>query len=95
MLYILQDVSIKVSNFISVHLTSKWTQGQKREGLSSYILINTVYLWGFFLSAFSPQTPPTQLYILVVGPSSCSCGVWDAASAWPDEWCHVRAQDPN
>ena len=21
--------------------------------------------------------------------------MWDAASAWPDEWCHVHAQDPN
>uniref|UniRef100_A0A9L0SXI5 Dual specificity mitogen-activated protein kinase kinase 5 n=2 Tax=Equus TaxID=9789 RepID=A0A9L0SXI5_HORSE len=29
----------------------------------------------------------------VAGPSSC--GMWDAASTWPDEWCHVHAQDPN
>uniref|UniRef100_A0A8C4PRE4 E1A-binding protein p400 N-terminal domain-containing protein n=1 Tax=Equus asinus asinus TaxID=83772 RepID=A0A8C4PRE4_EQUAS len=29
----------------------------------------------------------------VVGPSSC--GTWDAASAWFDEQCHVRAQDSN
>src|SRR3712207_7687772 len=29
----------------------------------------------------------------VVGPSSCS--MWDAASAWFDEQCHVRAQDSN
>ena len=21
--------------------------------------------------------------------------MWDAASTWPDERCHVRAQDPN
>ena len=21
--------------------------------------------------------------------------MWDTASAWPDEWCHVRTQDPN
>src|SRR3712207_7331429 len=29
----------------------------------------------------------------VVGSSSC--GTWDAASAWSDEQCHVRAQDSN
>ena len=28
-----------------------------------------------------------------MGPSSC--GMWDAASAWLDEQCHVRAQDSN
>ena len=28
-----------------------------------------------------------------MGPSSC--GMWDAASAWFDEQCHVRAQDSN
>ena len=32
------------------------------------------------------------VYFLVVGPS---CGMWDAVSAWPDEWCRVCAQDPN
>uniref|UniRef100_A0A9L0K5C3 Sperm associated antigen 16 n=1 Tax=Equus asinus TaxID=9793 RepID=A0A9L0K5C3_EQUAS len=31
--------------------------------------------------------------IRVAGPSSC--GMWDATSMWPDERCHVRAQDPN
>src|SRR3712207_8625918 len=30
---------------------------------------------------------------LVVGPSSG--GMWDAASAWLDERCHVRTQDSN
>ena len=29
----------------------------------------------------------------MVGPTSC--GMWDAASTWSDEQCHVRAQDPN
>ena len=24
-----------------------------------------------------------------------SCGMWDIASAWLDERCHVRVQDPN
>ena len=47
----------------------------------------------FPLFFFSPKPPSTQLYILVVGPSSC--GMWDAAWAWPDERCHVCAQDPN
>ena len=36
----------------------------------------------FFFCFFSPNVPSTQLYILVVGPSSC--GMWDAASARPD-----------
>src|SRR3712207_8320563 len=43
---------------------------------------------------FSPQSPPVHSCIFfVVGPSSC--GIWDAASAWFDEQCHVRAQDSN
>src|SRR3712207_5885852 len=43
---------------------------------------------------FSPQSPPVHSCIFfVVGPSSC--GTWDAASAWFDEQCHVRAQDSN
>src|SRR3712207_9259582 len=43
---------------------------------------------------FSPQSPPVHSCIFfVVGPSSCS--MWDAASAWFDEQCHVRAQDSN
>ena len=50
----------------------------------------------FFLKilSFSPQSPPVHSCILLaVGPSSC--GMWDAASAWFDEQCHVRAQDSN
>ena len=34
---------------------------------------------------FSPQSPGTYLYILIVGHSSSS--IWDTATAWPDEWC--------
>ena len=42
----------------------------------------------FFL--FLPKDPQYKVvYIFVVGPSSCD--TWDAASAWPDEQCHVRA----
>ena len=51
----------------------------------------------FSLSS-SPQSattapPPAELYILVVGPSGCV--IWDAASAWLDERCHVHARDLN
>ena len=48
----------------------------------------------FYFFPFAPQSPPVHSCIFfVVGPSSC--GMWDAASAWPDERCHVRAQDSN
>ena len=42
---------------------------------------------------YLPKPPCTQLYILFACPSSC--GMWDAASTWTDEWCHVCTQDPN
>ena len=43
-----------------------------------------------FFIPFSPQSPPVHSCIFfVVGPSSC--GIWDTASAWFDEQCHVRA----
>ncbi|XP_070092719.1 uncharacterized protein [Equus caballus] len=39
-------------------------------------------------------SPPVHsCTFFIVGPSSC--GTWDAASAWLDEQCHVRAQDSN
>ena len=47
----------------------------------------------FIFFFFSPKPPVHGCIFVVVGPSSC--GMWDAALAWPDEWCHVRAQDPN
>ena len=43
---------------------------------------------------FSPQSPPAHSCALFAVGSS-SCGMWDAASAWSDEQCHVRAQDSN
>ena len=46
------------------------------------------------LFPFSPQSPPVHSCIFFVVGSS-SCGMWDAASAWFDEQCHVRAQDSN
>ena len=56
-----------------------------------------IVLFFFFkdlIFPFSPQSPPVHSCIFfVVGPSSC--GMWDAASAWFDEQCHVRAQDSN
>ena len=56
-------------------------------------LTTVAHLLGFFLSFFSSNPPGTQLFILVAGPSSC--GMWNAASAWPDEQCHVCTQDLN
>uniref|UniRef100_A0A9L0TM58 Nuclear valosin-containing protein-like n=1 Tax=Equus caballus TaxID=9796 RepID=A0A9L0TM58_HORSE len=42
----------------------------------------------------SRESPRVHSCILfVVGPSSC--GMWDSASVWLDEQCHVRAQDSN
>ena len=52
---------------------------------------NLLLFFSFFF--FSPKSPSTYLYILVVSPSGCA--MWDTASAWPDEWCHVHGQDPN
>ena len=46
-----------------------------------------------FISFFSQSPPVQSCMFFVVGPSSC--GMWDAASAWPDEQCHVCSQDPN
>ena len=47
-----------------------------------------------FVFPFSPQSPLVHSCVfLVVDPSSC--GMQDAASAWPDERCHVHTQDPN
>ena len=45
----------------------------------------------FFSS--SSQSAPVHSCILVVGPSGSA--MWDAASAWPDEWCHLGTQDLN
>ena len=46
----------------------------------------------FFL--FLPKAPQyIVVYLLVVDPFNY--GMWDAASEWPAELCHVRAQDSN
>ena len=55
-----------------------------------YLFLKTFII--FF--PFSPQSPPVHSCIFfIVGPSSC--GMWDAASVWFDEQCHVRTQDSN
>ena len=47
----------------------------------------------FFLFLLKAHPVHSCIYSLVVGPSSC--GMWDVSSAWPDQRCHVSAQDPN
>ena len=47
-----------------------------------------------FLSCFISHHPAPPRYI-VVYPSCRSLQLWDATSRWPDERCHVRAQQPN
>ena len=55
---------------------------------------STFFFFKILFFPFSPQSPPVHSCIfLVVGSSSC--GMWDAASEWSDEQCHVRAQDSN
>ena len=70
--------------------------------LSGNVLMDAEMAWSSFFFfkdfiiffPFSPQSPPVHGCIFfVVGPSSC--GMWDAASAWFDEQCHVHAQDWN
>ena len=62
------------------------------------LLIKVLFFIFIFLKilffSFSPQSPQVHSCIFfVVGPPSC--GMWDAAPAWLDEQCHVRAQDSN
>ena len=71
-------------------------RGYPEEGLE--VLSTKMLLLFFFLKIlffpFSPQSPLVHRCVcLVVGPSCC--GMWDAASAWLVERCHVRTQDPN
>ena len=91
--------------FISVQIYSK-----SLSFLKSYCEVNRLEihkmpgcLWSrdgylfilfYFIFSFSPQSPLVHSCIFfVVGPSSS--GMWDTASAWFDEQCHVRAQDLN
>src|SRR3712207_3801887 len=55
---------------------------------------NFFFFKDFIFFLFLSQSPLVHSCIFfVVGPSSC--GMWDAASAWLDEQCHVRTQDSN
>ena len=62
--------------------------------MTKYSLSNVIFFFKILFFPFSPQSPPVHSCIFfVVGPSSY--GIWDAASAWLDEQCHVHAQDSN
>ena len=59
-------------------------------------LLTSLLLFFFkdFIFPFSPQSSPIDsCMFLDVGPSTD--GMWDAATAWPDERCRVGTQDPN
>ena len=74
-----------------------------QEGLMSIIFSTFVIVENicppilFFLFYFFPFFPQStsahSCTFFVVGPSSCD--MWDAASGWFDEQCHVCAQDSN
>ena len=66
-------------------LTSLWA--------SNFALLKSIFLLIFYFSFFSQSPPVHSCVFLLVGHSIC--GMWDAASAWPDERCHVCAQDSN
>ena len=70
-----------IPRFSSLHLNAKSNQ-------------KNIFFLKILFFPFSPQSPPVHSCIfLVVG--SYSCGMWDAASAWFDEQCHVRTPDSN
>ena len=61
--------------------------------LSNSLYIS-IYFLRFYFFPFSPQSPLVHRCIFfIVAPSSC--GMWDAASAWFDEQCHVCTEDLN
>ena len=69
----------------------KWSN---KVSLLVLLLAGYFFFLDFLFFSFSPQSPPVHSCIFfIVGPSSCD--MWDAASAWFDEQCHVRAQDSN
>ena len=84
-----------------------WEQEQRTHSWRLHLI--TFALWGhfhgsrlfvlfffkdFILFPFSPQSPPVHgCTFFAVGPSNR--GTWDAAPVWPNEQCHVHAQDPN
>src|SRR3712207_7563957 len=50
--------------------------------LSLHVALPILPIFFFFFLLYFPKPPRTQFYLLVAGPSSC--GIWDAASTWPD-----------
>ena len=57
------------------------------------LFISFLFYFILFFIFFSPKPPVHSCIFFIVGPSSC--GMWDSASAWFSEQCHVRAQDSN
>ena len=68
----------------SVHQVSGIISLQPEELPSTFLVVLERDSFSFNSSFFSPQSPTTQSYILVVGHSIFS--MWDTASARLDEW---------
>ena len=54
------------------------------DSVQSHVSVFFVFFLRFYFFPFSPQSPPVHSCTFIVVGSS-SCGMWDAASAWPDE----------
>ena len=77
-------MNINIILKVKVHLSSLFVNFFKKQDFYFFIFLKD------FIFAFSPQSPLVHICVfLVEGPSSC--GMWDDASAWLDERCHVRA----
>ena len=76
------------------HEPSTMPTGKAYQLLPLHSFFPLFFFLRFYFFLFSPQSPPVHSCLFfIVGPSSC--GMWDAASAWSDEQCHVRALDSN
>ena len=84
-------------NFSILHICLNWRLTPVTDFIPGVIWQISLMLSRFLkilFFPFSPQSPPVHsCTFFVVSPSSC--GMWDAASAWFDKQCHVRAQDSN
>ena len=89
-----------VSEGLTEQSNIKQIAGESRE------LINLIYLTPAspHLCCPSQMQPLLPLFVCVcvrkIGPELTSVPIllyfmWDAATAWLDEWCYVQAQDPN
>ena len=71
-----------------------WSNISENPFLRRPVIFFFKILFFSFILPKAPLPPPVHSCIFfIVGPSSCS--MWDAASAWFDEQCHVSAQDSN